>query len=173
MAGRRSTRGCPRPDGHMLATRGASTWKTTACSTVSRSESKAAVRAVDMGGRSSLSAGPTLLHVSEKKKKVCSTVNVGPLPNVSGCRREELLQLQENIVERKISKGTDVKKNHARTPPRDLRRVNACGAPLLSSSAGEPSQPSWSNNGVESVRTEKKTHQVRRSPGDLGSMTSP
>ena len=66
-----------------------------------------------MGGRSSLSAGPTLLHVSEKKKKVCSTVNVGPLPNVSGCRREELLQLQENIVERMISKGTDVKKNHA------------------------------------------------------------
>ena len=96
-----------------------------------------------MGGRSSLSAGPTLLHVSEKKKKVCSTVNVGPLPNVSGCRREELLQLQENIVERMISKGTDVEKNHVRTPPRDLRRVNACGAPLLSSSAEEPSQPSW------------------------------
>ena len=128
-------------------------------------------RSVEPLGRADLAA--RVRRRSKKKKKVCSTVNVGPLPNVSGCRREELLQLQENIVERKISKGTDVKKNHARTPPRDLRRVNACGAPLLSSSAGEPSQPSWSNNGVESVRTEKKTHQVRRSPGDLGSMTSP
>ena len=93
--------------------------------------------AVNMAGRSSLSAGPSSLQASEKKKKVCSTVNVCPLPNVSGCRREDLLQLQEDIVERMISKGTAAKKNHARSPARELRRVIAFGAPLLSSSAGE------------------------------------
>ena len=115
----------------------------TACSACGRSESKAAVRAVDMGGRSSLSAGPTLLHVSETTTKVCSTVNVGPLPNVSCCRRADVQQLQENIVERMISKGTAAKKNHARSPARELRRVIVCGRLLLEQSGGEPAQPSW------------------------------
>ena len=55
--------------------------------------------AVNMAGRSSLSAGPSSLQASETKKKVCSTVNVGPLPNVSCCRRADVLQPQENIVD--------------------------------------------------------------------------
>ena len=102
-----------------------------------------AVVAVDMGGRSSLSAGPSLLQVSQTKKKVWSTVNIMRWPCRLCCRREDVLQLQENIVERTISIATAWKKNHARSPPCDLRRVIAFGAPLLSSSAGEPAQPSW------------------------------
>ena len=93
--------------------------------------------AVNMAGRSSLSAGPSSLQASETKKKVCSTVNVFRWPCRLCCHGEDLLQLQEHIVERKISKGTAAKKNHARSPARELRRVIAFGAPLLSSSAGE------------------------------------
>ena len=102
-----------------------------------------AVMAVDMGGRSSISAGPSLLHVSEMKKKVCSTVNVVRWPCRLCCRRADVLHLQEDIVERMISKGTAAKKNHARSPARELRRVIVCGRLLLEQSGGEPAQPSW------------------------------
>ena len=100
-----------------------------------------AVVAVDMGGRSSISAGPSLLQVSATKKKVCSTVNDRSLAQTAAARRADVLQLQENIVEQMISKGTAEKKNHARSPPRDLRRVIACGAPLLEQQRREPAQP--------------------------------
>ena len=102
-----------------------------------------AVVAVDMGGRSSISAGPSLLQVSEMKKKFCSTVNVVRWPSRVCCRREDLLQLHKDIVERRISMAPAGKKNHARSPLRDIRCVVACGMLLLSRSAAEPAQPSW------------------------------
>ena len=111
----------------------------TASSTEGRSEARLAVVAVDMGGRSSLSAGPSLLQVSQTKKKVWSTVNIMRWPCRLCCHREDVLQLQENIVERTISIATAWKKNHARSPPCDLRRVIAFGALC---SAGEFAQPS-------------------------------
>ena len=73
-----------------------------------------AVVAVDMGGRSSLSAGPSLLQVSQTKKKVYSAVNDHSLARTTAARRDLLLQLEKNIVEQMISIDTTVKKNHAR-----------------------------------------------------------
>ena len=74
--------------------------------------------AVDMGGRLSLSAGPSLLLVSKMKKRVYSTVNDRSLAQTAAARRADVLQLQENIVEQMISKGTAEKKI-----TRDLRRA--------------------------------------------------
>ena len=108
-----------------------------------RSEARAAVMAVDMGGRSTLSAGPSLLQVSQTKKKVYSAVNDHSLARTTAARRDLLLQLEKNIVEQMISIDTTVKTNHARSSPLDLRCVVACGMLLLSRSAAEPAQPSW------------------------------
>ena len=62
------------------------------------SEAITAVMAVDMGGRSSLSAGPSLLLVSKMKKRVYSTVNDRLLASTAAARRADKLQLLENIV---------------------------------------------------------------------------
>ena len=66
--------------------------------------------AVNMAGRSSISAGLSLLQVSQTKKKVCSTVNERSLAQTAAARRDLLLQLEKNIVEQMISKGTAGKK---------------------------------------------------------------
>ena len=99
-------------------------------------------------GRFTRGATPTYVALSlptelERQQMSWSTVRGPADTDAAAARCGSMLHLQEKIVESRISKGTDVKKNHARTPPRDLRRVIACGAPLLSSSAEEPSQPSW------------------------------
>ncbi|MDC0526306.1 hypothetical protein OAO87_04810 [bacterium] len=70
-------------------------------------------------------------------------MNVVRWPSRVCCRREDLLQLHKDIVERRISMAPAGKKNHARSPLRDMRRVIACGMLLLSRSAAEPAQPSW------------------------------
>ena len=57
-----------------------------------------AVMAVDMVGRSSISAGPSLLHVSEMKKKVCSTVNDRPLASTAAARRDLLLSCRRILL---------------------------------------------------------------------------
>ena len=68
----------------------------TASSTEGRSEARAAVMAVDMGGRSTLSAGPSLLQVSQTKKKVYSAVNYHSLARTTAAHRDLLLQLEKN-----------------------------------------------------------------------------
>ena len=99
----------------------------TACSACGRSESKAAVRAVDMGSQSSLSAGPTLLPELELSISILSKVEGQRREKIAAARDRKELQQQEKNIEPMISSGKMADMIRRISPAGERRRVIVCG----------------------------------------------
>ena len=95
---------------------------------VSKCASEVAVMAMEMDGRSGLSAGQALPTGLGRRQMSWSTVRGPADQDAAAARRGSMLHLQEKIVESRISEETDVKKNHERTLRGTCRRVIACGS---------------------------------------------
>ena len=95
---------------------------------MSKCASEVALMAMEMDGRSSLSAGQALPTGLGRRQMSWSTVR-GPADEAAAAaRRGFMLHRQEKNVESRISKETDVKKIHERTPRGRRRRVIAFGS---------------------------------------------
>ena len=115
----------------------------TACSACGRSESKAAVRAVDMGSQSSLSAGPTLLPELELSISILSKVEGQRREKIAAARDRKELQ-HEKIIEPMISSGKMADMIRRISPAGERRRVIACGGVPRRGGCEDDSHRTWS-----------------------------
>ena len=106
LADRRCTRGLERPAIRHIFLSGAIGQERQPRRHAGNSESTAAVMTVEVGGWSSILAGPSLLQVSEMKQNNMGTVNNPPRSLASARRQSDLLKLQQDVLEPMISKGT-------------------------------------------------------------------
>ena len=103
---------------------------------MSKGASEVAVMAMEMDGRSSLSAGQALPTGLGRRQMSWSTVRGPAATGAAAARRGSMLHLQEKMVESRISEGTDVKKIHERPPGGKRLRVIACGSGSWAERAG-------------------------------------
>ena len=113
------------------------------CGSVHMREPNGSLLPMQMAGGMCAVMGPSAQNGFELKNTHLVVLRRLPLAQLAVARAGHVLHLEEAVLAPRISSGSEVKKNHARTPRGTRRRVIACGHAFALLPSSIAVLPSW------------------------------